>query len=70
MRMQANAEEVQQIMDQQAKEDVLLTQLGSEIPHETDTEDVVADLTPSNYDKRHSKAWNQLVEKKAQELEN
>lgn len=39
------------------------------IPHENDTEDIADSVTPDNYDHRHSKEWNQLVEKKAKEID-
>lgn len=39
------------------------------IPHEDDTEDIATDLNPDNFDHRHSKEWNALVEKKALEME-
>jgi hypothetical protein len=40
------------------------------ISHAEDTEDIADDVGPSNYDLHHSKAWNEAVDKKAQELEN
>lgn len=40
-----------------------------QIPHEDDTEDIVSDLNPVAYDKMHSKQWNAMVERKAEELE-
>jgi vacuolar-type H+-ATPase catalytic subunit A/Vma1 len=44
-------------------------QLGyMHIPHADDTEDIVDDSEKA-YDHHHSKEWNNLVEKKAQELE-
>lgn len=39
------------------------------IPHSEDTEDIVDDDSKT-YDKHHSKEWNALVDKKADELEN
>lgn len=39
------------------------------MPHENDTEDIAEATNPENYDHKHSKAWNQLVDKKAQEME-
>ena len=39
------------------------------MPHENDTEDIAGDVSPENYDHKHSKSWNELVEKKAQEME-
>jgi len=52
-------------------EDAQNVQLSyNHISHETDTEDIADDVSPSNYDAHHSKAWNDAVEKKAIELEN
>lgn len=63
------ADEVQGIMDEQAREDFANVQLGyMHIPHAEDTEDIVEDSEKS-YDHHHSKEWNQLVDQKAQELE-
>jgi len=39
------------------------------IPHEGDTEDIFEGVNPENYDHRHSKSWNALVDKKAKEME-
>jgi len=39
------------------------------MPHENDTEDIADTVTPENYDHKHSKEWNSLVERKAQEME-
>jgi len=39
------------------------------MPHERDTEDIADDVTPDNYNHKHSKEWNNLVEKKAREME-
>lgn len=39
------------------------------MPHENDTEDIAEATNPENYDHRHSKEWNRLVEKKAKEME-
>jgi uncharacterized protein YeaO (DUF488 family) len=39
------------------------------MPHENDTEDIAGDVSPENYNHKHSKSWNELVEKKAQEME-
>jgi hypothetical protein len=70
MRLQEQADEVQAIMDEQASEDASQVQLAAEIPHEDDTEDLVSELGPSQYDHKHSKAWNEMVQKKALEYEN
>jgi hypothetical protein len=40
-----------------------------QMPHENDTEDITDAANPENYDHRHSKEWNKLVEKKAKEME-
>ena len=39
------------------------------MPHENDTEDISDAVNPDNFDHRHSKEWNKLVEKKAKEME-
>lgn len=39
------------------------------MPHENDTEDIADSVTPDNYNHGHSKEWNNLVEKKAKEME-
>jgi len=39
------------------------------MPHENDTEDIAEATNPENYDHKHSKAWNELVDKKAQEMD-
>lgn len=63
------SDEVQGIMDEQAREDSMNVQLGyAHIPHADDTEDIVEEDEKS-YDHHHSKEWNALVDKKAQELE-
>jgi uroporphyrinogen-III decarboxylase len=81
--MRKNANEVQSIMDEQARNDAQNVQLDesdsessdsdeddqnvqihvnsaihSKIPHEGDTEDIAVDVSPDNYDHRHSKQWN------------
>jgi len=40
------------------------------IPHADDTEDVYDDGQDQSYDHHHSKEWNNMVQKKADELEN
>lgn len=40
-----------------------------EMPHEDDTEDLAVSVNPEGYDHHHSKAWNQLVEQRATEME-
>ena len=57
-------------MDEQAIQDKMNIQLSETIPHEDDEDDIVPELSPNTYDKKHSKAWNSLVEQKAQEMEN
>ena len=39
------------------------------IPHAEDTEDVYDDGSDVSYDHHHSKEWNTMVQKKADELE-
>merc|ERR1719223_2003485 len=52
-------------------EDMALVQTDSvRIPHENDTDDVAIDNLDFGYNKRHSKDWNSLVNKKAEEMEN
>ena len=63
-------DEVQGIMEQQAKEDAMNVQLGyMHIPHAEDTEDIVDDGEKA-YDHHHSKEWNALVDRRAEELDN
>ena len=63
-------DEVQGIMEQQAKEDAMNVQLGyMHIPHAEDTEDIVDDEEKA-YDHHHSKEWNALVDRRAEELDN
>ena len=38
--------------------------------HGEDTDDIVEELSPENYDSKHSKEWNRAVEKQAVALEN
>jgi hypothetical protein len=33
--------------------------------HEDDTDDIVEDLSPETYDSKHSKKWNEAVDKQA-----
>ena len=40
-----------------------------QMPHENDTEDIADSVTPDNFDHHHSKEWNQLVDKKAKEMD-
>lgn len=72
VRQQEQADEVQAIMDKQAQEDSMKIQIGQTgfIPHEDDTEDMALDQSPAAYDYHHSKAWNDQVNKKAQQIEN
>jgi len=42
----------------------------SRIPHEDDTDDVTVDNVNFGYNPKHSKSWNNEVNKKAEELEN
>ena len=39
-------------------------------PHEKDTDDISLEQSPENFDSHHSKMWNDMVNKKAVELEN
>jgi hypothetical protein len=53
----------------------MLTQLdsgerGIQIPHENDTEDIIPNADEiTQYNRHHSKLWNEVVNRKAQELE-
>ena len=83
--MTRDNDEVTAYMEEFAKTDAQNVQLDSEsesdsdssddepmhvqMPHENDTEDITDAANPDNYDHRHSKEWNKLVEKKAQEME-
>lgn len=52
-------------------EDMALVQTdGYRIPHENDTDDVAIDNLDFGYNKRHSKQWNEEVNKKAEAIEN
>jgi len=61
-------------MEQQAKDDLkdnMNVQLDyAHIPHSEDTEDVYDDGEDQSYDHHHSKEWNAMVTKKADDLEN
>lgn len=83
--MTTDNDEVTRYMEEFEKEDHQNVQLDSEsssdsdsdddtmhvqmIPHERDTEDIADTETPDNYDHNHSKEWNELVNKKAKEME-
>ena len=83
--MTRDNDEVNTYMEEFAKTDAQNVQLDSEsdsdsdssdedpmniqMPHENDTEDITDVANPDNLDHRHSKEWNRLVEKKAQEME-
>lgn len=70
-KLQELSEEIQGIMDEQAHEDSMNVQLGyTHIPHADDTEDILDEDQEGTYDHHHSKEWNALVDKKAEELEN
>ena len=68
------SDEIQAIMEQQAKDDLkdnMNVQLDyAHIPHSEDTEDVYDDGEDQSYDHHHSKEWNAMVTKKADDLEN
>lgn len=72
VRAQEQTDEIQHIMDQQAKEDKMAVQIGQSgmMPHEDDTEDMALDQSPAAYDYHHSKQWNDQVNKKAVQIEN
>lgn len=63
-----DTEDISELVDNRFNEFVQLSY--NHISHEADTEDIADDVSPSNYDAHHSKAWNDAVEKKAIELEN
>ena len=83
--MTKDNDEVTAYMEEFAKTDAQNVQLDSEsesdsessdeepmhvqMPHENDTEDIADAVTPNNYNAKHSKEWNALVEKKAKEME-
>lgn len=67
--MQQQADEVQKIMDSQAiQTDSTIRMRG--LPHENDTDDIALTETPMNFNVKHSKKWNDEVNKQAVELEN
>ena len=41
----------------------------AQMPHEDDTDDLAVSVNPDQYDHHHSKRWNQLVEQRAEEME-
>jgi hypothetical protein len=63
---------VQQEKEKKAQfEDEGLVQLDYDrIPHENDTDDVSTDNLDFQYNHKHSKAWNEEVNKRAEEMEN
>lgn len=68
------SDEIQRIMEQQAKDDAKDDSMNVQleyvhIPHADDTEDVYEDGQGESYDHHHSKEWNNMVQKKADELE-
>jgi len=74
MRIQKMNADVIKLMQQEANEgkipDAMNVQLDyAHIPHAEDTEDVYDDGQDSSYDHHHSKEWNNMVQKKADELE-
>ena len=61
---------IQSLTESQPKDDSFLQLSYSYISHDKDTEDIADEVNPTNYDFRHSKAWNAEVDKQALELEN
>lgn len=60
---------MEQLSQKQADDEYV--QLNYErIPHERDTDDVLTDSQDFQYNQRHSKSWNDEVNKKAMEIEN
>jgi len=57
-------------MDQQARDETMLQLNYAHIPHAEDTEDIVEDDISKSYDHHHSKEWNELVDRRAEELDN
>jgi len=58
-------------LTQKKAESEELVQLNYErIPHERDTDDVLTDGQDFQYNQRHSRSWNDEVNKKAMEIEN
>ena len=68
--LQAQSDEVQAIMDQQARDEAMVQLDYAHIPHADDTEDIVEDDITKSYDHHHSKEWNELVDRRAEELDN
>jgi hypothetical protein len=55
---------------QNTDELVQVREKGFFIPHENDTEDIIPNADEmSQYNRHHSKLWNEVVNRKAQELE-
>jgi len=83
VKMTRDNDEVTAYMEEFEKTDAQNVQIDSEsdsessdddtmhvqMPHENDTEDIADTVTPDNYNHKHSKEWNNLVEKKAREME-
>lgn len=70
IRMDSTMEEIEDIQKQQASEDNLVQTDYERIPHENDTDDVTTDNVDYQYNHKHSKGWNEEVNKKAMEIEN
>lgn len=59
-----------ELSQKKAESDELVQIDYERIPHERDTDDVLTDGQDFQYNQRHSKAWNDEVNKKAMEIEN
>lgn len=61
---------MQSFLEEKPTENSLLQLSYSYISHDKDTEDIADEVSPTNYDFRHSKAWNDEVDRQALEIEN
>jgi hypothetical protein len=68
-KMEVTAEEIHD-MKEGISDNNLVQYANTRIPHENDTDDVETANVDFGYNHMHSKAWNQEVNKKAEELEN
>lgn len=59
-----------ELTQKKAESDELVQINYERIPHERDTDDVLTDSQDFMYNQRHSKSWNDEVNKKAMEIEN
>lgn len=54
---------MQSFIEERPNENSLLQLSYSYVSHDKDTEDIADEVSPTNYDFRHSKAWNDEVDR-------